>query len=425
MPWEPNDSGEFAAALTDPVSISASKQAIISLLLSELLEQLKGWMDSTSGVRSVPVMQLFYRLSSAVGGPFIDSSKPDSLDLEKLIKWCLDEINLNRPFPGSDGPMPRHSVTTDVHDKNVIQISSSTSKTSVDDQEKNDFASQLLQALIGVVPYVGLNFAVYESLKDWLIKARPFGLVQDSELSVTTRLACGADAGTIGQTVAYPLDLICRRMQMTGWHNAASVKLILPGGTRTVEPNLQHDVSETSNKLNRKSTVSSSSSSVMRKLDIVSPVPADIDIANSVQPIHIDEIAKTLNLTPNHYDLYGKYKAKVLLSVLDDLKESKNGYYVVVGGITPTPLGEGKSTTTVGLCQALGAFLDKKVVTCIRQPSQGPTFGIKGGAAGGGYSQVIPMDEFNLHLIGDIHAITTANNLLAAAIDARIFHEST
>ncbi|CAI8601549.1 unnamed protein product [Vicia faba] len=167
------------------------------------------------------------------------------------------------------------------------------------------------------------------------------------------------------------------------------------------------------------------SSSVMRKLDVVSPVPADIDIANSVQPVHIDEIAKSLNLTPNHYDLYGKYKAKVLLSVLDDLKESKNGYYVVVGGITPTPLGEGKSTTTVGLCQALGAFLDKKVVTCVRQPSQGPTFGIKGGAAGGGYSQVIPMDEFNLHLTGDIHAITAANNLLAAAIDARIFHEST
>ncbi|GAU12102.1 hypothetical protein TSUD_00680 [Trifolium subterraneum] len=185
------------------------------------------------------------------------------------------------------------------------------------------------------------------------------------------------------------------------------------------------------------------SSSVMRKLDVVSPVPADIDIANSVEPIHISEIAKHLNLTPNHYDLYGKYKAKVLLSVLDELQESKDGYYVVVGGITPTPLGEGKSTTTVGLCQALGAFLDKKmkwmnvgnvlsllisslvVVTCVRQPSQGPTFGIKGGAAGGGYSQVIPMDEFNLHLTGDIHAITASNNLLAAAIDTRIFHEST
>ena len=171
---ESKDSGKFAAALTDPVSIFASKRTVNSLLLSELLEQLKGWMDSTSGVRSIPVMQLFYRLSSVVGGPFIDSSKPDSLDLEKLIKWCLDEINLNRPFvartrssigevailvfmfftlmlrnwhqPGSDVSIPRHNGTTDVHHKNVIQLSSSISKTSVDDQEKNDFASQLLQA---------------------------------------------------------------------------------------------------------------------------------------------------------------------------------------------------------------------------------------------------------------------------------------
>ncbi|ESR59135.1 hypothetical protein KPL70_002384 [Citrus sinensis] len=166
------------------------------------------------------------------------------------------------------------------------------------------------------------------------------------------------------------------------------------------------------------------SSKTVRKLQVVSPVPADIDIANSVEPLHISEIAQELNLKPNHYDLYGKYKAKVLLSVLDELEGSADGYYVVVGGITPTPLGEGKSTTTVGLCQALGAFLDKKVVTCLRQPSQGPTFGIKGGAAGGGYSQVIPMDEFNLHLTGDIHAITAANNLLAAAIDTRIFHEA-
>ncbi|XP_071738590.1 formate--tetrahydrofolate ligase [Rutidosis leptorrhynchoides] len=162
-----------------------------------------------------------------------------------------------------------------------------------------------------------------------------------------------------------------------------------------------------------------------RKLQVVSPVPADIDIANSVTPLHISEIAKDLNLNPDHYDLYGKYKAKVLLSVFDELKTRQDGYYVVVGGITPTPLGEGKSTTTVGLCQALGAYLDKKVVTTLRQPSQGPTFGIKGGAAGGGYSQVIPMDEFNLHMTGDIHAITAANNLLAAAIDTRIFHENT
>ncbi|KAJ4896608.1 Formate--tetrahydrofolate ligase [Raphanus sativus] len=163
---------------------------------------------------------------------------------------------------------------------------------------------------------------------------------------------------------------------------------------------------------------------VTRKLQVVTPVPSDIDIANSVEPQHISEIAKSLNLSPLHYDLYGKYKAKVLLSAFDDLQDREDGYYVVVGGITPTPLGEGKSTTTVGLCQALGAYLNKKVVTCLRQPSQGPTFGIKGGAAGGGYSQVIPMDEFNLHLTGDIHAITASNNLLAAAIDARMFHEA-
>ncbi|KAK0593803.1 hypothetical protein LWI29_017346 [Acer saccharum] len=165
-----------------------------------------------------------------------------------------------------------------------------------------------------------------------------------------------------------------------------------------------------------------SSSKSVRKLEVVSPVPADIDVANSVEPLHISQIAQDLNLSPNHYDLYGKYKAKVLLSVIDELEGSGDGYYVVVGGITPTPLGEGKSTTTVGLCQALGAFLDKRLSpVCVNHHRE--TFGIKGGAAGGGYSQVIPMDEFNLHLTGDIHAITAANNLLAAAIDTRIFHE--
>lgn len=96
-----------------------------------------------------------------------------------------------------------------------------------------------------------------------------------------------------------------------------------------------------------------------------------------------------------------------------------------MSSITPTPLGEGKSTTTIGLVQALGAHLNKAAFACVRQPSQGPTFGIKGGAAGGGYSQVIPMDEFNLHMTGDLHAVTAANNLMAAAIDARIFHENT
>lgn len=158
-------------------------------------------------------------------------------------------------------------------------------------------------------------------------------------------------------------------------------------------------------------------------LPIKTPVPSDIDIAQSVEPLHISKIAADLGLQADECELYGTHKAKVKLSVRDRLKDAKNGKYVVVAGITPTPLGEGKSTTTVGLCQALGAYLKKKVVTCIRQPSQGPTFGIKGGAAGGGYSQVIPMEEMNLHLTGDIHAITAANNLLAAALDARMFHE--
>ncbi|KAF8056222.1 Formate--tetrahydrofolate ligase [Scenedesmus sp. PABB004] len=167
------------------------------------------------------------------------------------------------------------------------------------------------------------------------------------------------------------------------------------------------------------------STAVRPLLDVKQPVPSDIEIAQSVQPKHISLIAEAgLGLLPEEYELYGPSKAKVKLSVRDRLKAAPSGKYVVVGGISPTPLGEGKSTTTVGLCQALGAYLNKKVLTCIRQPSQGPTFGIKGGAAGGGYSQVIPMEELNLHLTGDIHAITAANNLLAAAIDARMFHEA-
>jgi formyltetrahydrofolate synthetase len=121
---------------------------------------------------------------------------------------------------------------------------------------------------------------------------------------------------------------------------------------------------------------------------------------------------------------WGIAKAKVTLSARDRRIDQPNGNYVVVTGINPTPLGEGKSTTTIGLAQALGAVLGKKAIACIRQPSQGPTFGIKGGAAGGGYAQVVPMEEFNLHLTGDIHAVTAANNLLAAAIDTRMFHEA-
>jgi len=155
------------------------------------------------------------------------------------------------------------------------------------------------------------------------------------------------------------------------------------------------------------------------------PVPSDIEIAKAQTPKPIKDVAAELGLYDSEYDLYGEYKAKVNLSILDRLKNYKNGKYVLVAGITPTPLGEGKSTTVVGLVQSLAAHLNKKAIACVRQPSQGPTFGVKGGAAGGGYSQIIPMEEFNLHLTGDIHAVAAANNLLAAAIDTRIFHEST
>ncbi|OZJ03838.1 C-1-tetrahydrofolate synthase, cytoplasmic [Bifiguratus adelaidae] len=160
-------------------------------------------------------------------------------------------------------------------------------------------------------------------------------------------------------------------------------------------------------------------------LELKEPVPSDIDIAMSQTPKAISQIAAEVGLAGGEVELYGENKAKVGLSVLDRLSYRKDGKYVVVTGITPTPLGEGKSTTTIGLVQALGAHLNKAAFACVRQPSQGPTFGIKGGAAGGGYSQVIPMDDFNLHLTGDIHAVTAANNLLAAAIDARMFHENT
>ena len=157
--------------------------------------------------------------------------------------------------------------------------------------------------------------------------------------------------------------------------------------------------------------------------NLLNPVPSDLEIAQAATPAPIDRIASEAGILPDELELYGKSKAKVHLSIRDRLKEAPNGKYVVVTAITPTPLGEGKTTTTVGLSQALGAHLGKRVFTCIRQPSQGPTFGIKGGAAGGGYSQIIPMEEFNLHLTGDIHAIIAANNLLAAAIDTRMFHE--
>uniref|UniRef100_A0A672ZLF2 C-1-tetrahydrofolate synthase, cytoplasmic n=1 Tax=Sphaeramia orbicularis TaxID=375764 RepID=A0A672ZLF2_9TELE len=161
------------------------------------------------------------------------------------------------------------------------------------------------------------------------------------------------------------------------------------------------------------------------KLNLQKPVPSDIVISRSCVPKPVDRLAKEVGLLSDEVELYGKTKAKVQLNIVKRLQAQPDGKYVVVTGITPTPLGEGKSTTTIGLVQALGAHMKLNVFACVRQPSQGPTFGIKGGAAGGGYSQVIPMEEFNLHLTGDIHAITAANNLVAAAIDARMFHEST
>lgn len=161
----------------------------------------------------------------------------------------------------------------------------------------------------------------------------------------------------------------------------------------------------------------------MRLKRTVSPVPSDIAISQAAKPLHIADLAARIGLKPNEFDLYGKCKAKVSLAVRDRLKSRKRGKYIVVTAVTPTPLGEGKTTTTVGLAQSLGAHLGYRTFACIRQPSQGPTFGIKGGAAGGGYSQIIPMEEMNLHLTGDIHAVTAAHNLVAAAIDARIIHE--
>lgn len=154
-------------------------------------------------------------------------------------------------------------------------------------------------------------------------------------------------------------------------------------------------------------------------------VPSDIEIAQSIKPIEITKIAASIGIKPNELIPYGNDKAKVSLNVLKRLQKQPDGYYIDVTAITPTPLGEGKTTTTVGLSQALGAYLNKKVITCIRQPSLGPTFGIKGGAAGGGYSQIIPMEEFNLHLTGDMHAVTAANDLLAAIVDTRLIHEAT
>ncbi len=149
---------------------------------------------------------------------------------------------------------------------------------------------------------------------------------------------------------------------------------------------------------------------------------SDIDICRTTSLSPIDDIATQAGLLNGEFHSQGKYKAKVSLHCLERLQHNLVGKLVVVTAITPTPLGEGKTVTTIGLAQGL-AKLSHSVMACIRQPSMGPVFGVKGGAAGGGYSQVAPMEELNLHLTGDIHAVTAAHNLAAAAIDARIYHE--
>ncbi|MBN2006835.1 MAG: formate--tetrahydrofolate ligase [Anaerolineae bacterium] len=152
-------------------------------------------------------------------------------------------------------------------------------------------------------------------------------------------------------------------------------------------------------------------------------VPSDIEIAQAATLRPIREIAASIGLTEDDLELYGKYKAKVHLEARENVAPNSTAKYIDVTAITPTPLGEGKTTTTIGLTQALGG-LGYKAIATLRQPSMGPTFGVKGGAAGGGYSQVIPMEDLNLHLTGDIHAISIAHNLCAAAIDARMYHEN-
>lgn len=166
-------------------------------------------------------------------------------------------------------------------------------------------------------------------------------------------------------------------------------------------------------------------------LDLQRPVPLDIAISRAQRPKKIGRVAEELGLVDAELEPYGHYKAKVDARAVHERlaaqaeMPNQRGHYVLVAGITPTPLGEGKSTTTIGLTQALGAHLGYNAIANVRQPLMGPTFGVKGGAAGGGYSQVIPMDEFNMHLTGDIHAIGAAQNLLCAAVDTRMFHEHT
>jgi formate--tetrahydrofolate ligase len=150
-------------------------------------------------------------------------------------------------------------------------------------------------------------------------------------------------------------------------------------------------------------------------------LPSSLEIAQEAELRPIGEIAEDAGLEPDEYDLYGKYKAKVGLDVLERLKDVPDGKLICVTAITPTKAGEGKTTTSVSLTEGLG-HIGKKVALCLREASLGPVFGIKGGAAGGGYAQVVPMEDLNLHFTGDIHAISAANNLLAAMVEAHLLH---
>src|ERR671927_50111 len=148
---------------------------------------------------------------------------------------------------------------------------------------------------------------------------------------------------------------------------------------------------------------------------------SSLEIAQDAELIPIEGIAERIGLEPSEIEPYGRYKGKVTLSVLDRLADAPDGKLICVSGVTPTRAGEGKTTTAVSLTQGLGA-IGKQPVLCLREPSLGPVFGLKGGAAGGGLAQVVPMEDLNLHFTGDIHAVGAANNLLAAMLDASILH---
>jgi formate--tetrahydrofolate ligase len=147
---------------------------------------------------------------------------------------------------------------------------------------------------------------------------------------------------------------------------------------------------------------------------------SDIEIAQSTSMQNIIEVSRTAGIPESSVELYGNYKAKIDLNLLDELKDTPDGKLVLVTAITPTSAGEGKTTTTVGLADGMRR-IGKKTMVALREPSLGPVFGVKGGAAGGGYAQVVPMEDINLHFTGDMHAVGAANNLLAAMIDNHIY----